>query len=80
MLRTRNLGLLAVSWKRRLISSLRRSSVSCGKIETDDCWPSFCGLMPRSEAWIAFSMALSSEPSHGWMTSVRGSGEETVPT
>lgn len=62
-----------------LISSLRRSSVSGGKFRRI-CLPSFCGLMPRSETWIAFSMALSTEPSHGWMASVRGSGVEIAAT
>ena len=61
------------------MSSLRRSSVSGGKFRRI-CLPSFCGLMPRSDVWIAFSIALSSEPSHGWMDSERGSGVETAAT
>ena len=62
-----------------LISSLRRSSVSGGKFRRISL-PSFCGLMPRSDTWIAFSIALSSEASHGWMASERGSGDEIAAT
>ena len=40
--------------------------------------PSFCGLMPRSEARMAFSMGLSVEESQGWMSRLRGSGVEMV--
>ena len=37
--------------------------------------PSFWGLMPRSDSWMAFSIPLRILASHGVMTSVRGSGE-----
>ena len=42
--------------------------------------PSFWGLMPRSLAWMAFWMSLSSLVSQGEMTRVRASGEEMVAT
>ena len=63
-----------------LLGSLeRRSSVSCGKTRRIRR-PSFCGLMPRSEVWMAFSMGLSRLLSQGEMVSVRASGEATVAT
>ena len=55
----RHLAVLAVSWTLPLVSSLRRSSVSGGKARRITL-PSFWGLMPRSEVWMAFSIALSS--------------------
>ena len=36
--------------------------------------PSLLGVRPRSDFWIAFSIALIWLASHGWITSVRGSG------
>jgi hypothetical protein len=36
--------------------------------------PAFMGVIPRSEATRAFSMALSCPASHGWMARVRASG------
>ena len=42
--------------------------------------PSFWGLMPRSEVWMAFSMALRIEPSQGLMRRLLGSGEEMAAT
>ena len=36
--------------------------------------------MPRSEARIAFSMPLRTEPSHGWIIRERGSGTEMDAT
>ena len=38
-------------------NSLRRSSVSCGKLRRSTA-PSLDGLSPRSDCWMAFSMAL----------------------
>ena len=38
--------------------------------------PSFWGLMPRSEFWMAFSMLLRAVESQGEITRARGSGEE----
>ena len=62
-----------------LVSSLRRSSVSWGKISRITR-PSFWGLMPRSETWMAFSMGFSRLLSQGWIIRVRASGELMVPT
>jgi hypothetical protein len=42
--------------------------------------PSLLGVRPRSDFWIAFSMAAICEASHGWMTRVRASGTEIVAT
>ena len=57
--------------------SRRRSSVSGGKMRRISR-PSLCGLMPISEAWIAFSIILTAEASHGWMVRIWGSGTATV--
>ena len=38
--------------------------------------PSFWGLMPRSEVWMAFSMLFTAVLSQGEINSVRASGEE----
>ena len=40
--------------------------------------PSFSGLSPRSELWIAFSMAPITLLSYGCTTSRVGSGAESV--
>ena len=58
-----------------LTSSLRRSSVSWGKLRRMEP-PSFWGLMPRSEFWMAFSMDFTAVLSQGEISSVRASGEE----
>ena len=39
--------------------------------------PSFTGVSPRSDFWMAFSMAPIWPASQGWMTSVRASGVDT---
>ena len=44
-------------WRTILTSSLRRSSVSCG-IGRRMILPSFDGVRPRSDSWIAFSIWL----------------------
>ena len=44
-------------WRTTLTSSLRRSSVSCG-IGRRMILPSFDGVRPRSDSWIAFSIVL----------------------
>ena len=36
--------------------------------------PSLVGVRPRSDFWIAFSMALICVLSKGWMVIMRGSG------
>jgi len=54
---------------------LRRSSVGDG-IASRTILPSLTGVRPRSEAMIAFSMALSWDASHGWITRLRASGTE----
>ena len=38
--------------------------------------PSLVGLMPISEAWIAFSIGLRVDLSHGWITRMRASATE----
>ena len=38
--------------------------------------PSFWGLIPRSEFWMAFSMLFTAVLSQGEISSVRASGEE----
>jgi hypothetical protein len=60
-------------------SSRRRSSVSGGSGMRMRC-PSFEGVSPRSEARIAFSMALRSDLSHGCTVSSFGSGAATLAT
>ena len=60
-------------------SSLRRSSVSWGNTRRI-ALPSFWGLMPRSEARIAFSIPLRTEASQGWIIRERGSGTEMDAT
>jgi hypothetical protein len=55
--------------------SLRRSWVSCGKARRMT-WPSFAGLMPRSELRIAFSIEEVALRSYGETTSSRASGAE----
>ena len=37
-------------------------------------FPSFDGCRPRSDSWIAFSIALIEVGSNGWMVISRGSG------
>src|SRR3954469_16356105 len=54
-------------------SSFRRSSVGCG-IGSRTTLPSFDGVRPRSDSWIAFSIALIELGSNGWIVSIRGSG------
>ncbi len=39
--------------------------------------PSLLGVSPRSDFRMAFSMAGICDVSHGWMTSVLGSGTES---
>ena len=39
--------------------------------------PSDEGVMPRSDLWMAFSMFPIWEASHGWITSVFGSGTDS---
>ena len=56
-----------------LTSSLRRCSVGIGK-DSRITVPSFEGVMPRSEPWIAFSMAPSELLSYGETTRSRASG------
>ena len=51
----------------------RRSSVSGGKLRRMEC-PSLLGFSPRSECWIAFSMAPIGALSYGVMSSWRASG------
>ena len=53
--------------------SLRRSSVRAG-ITRRMMFPSFVGVNPRSDFWIAFSMVPSCVLSNGWMVIIRGSG------
>ena len=60
-------------WRTTFTSSLRRSSVSCG-IGRRMSLPSFDGCSPRSDSWIAFSIALIELGSNGWIVSMRGSG------
>src|SRR5207247_7665629 len=54
-------------------SSRRRSSLSAGMLRRMTA-PSLPGVRPRSEARIAFSIALMRLRSQGWMTICRGSG------
>ena len=56
-------------------SSLRRSWVSGGK-ESRMALPSLLGFSPRSEFWMAFSMAPIAPLSNGEMMSCRASGTE----
>src|SRR5207237_263744 len=56
-------------------SCLRRSSVGDGMARRTSL-PSFTGVRPRSDAMIAFSIALSWLASQGWITMVRASGTE----
>jgi hypothetical protein len=66
-------------FRQTLTSSRRRSSLS-GGITMRMTEPSLEGVTPRSDCRIAFSIAPKSERSHGWMTSIRGSGTEIFPT
>src|SRR6266511_2723769 len=59
--------------------SRRRSSVSGGKARRMTM-PSFEGWSPRSEDWMAFSMAPMADRSKGWITRSRGSGTEIDAT
>ena len=36
--------------------------------------PSFDGVRPRSDSWIARSICLIDDGSNGWIVSIRGSG------
>ena len=56
-----------------LTSSFLLSSVSSGKLRMMFL-PSLLGVIPRSEFMIAFSISLTSDGSHGAMTSVLASG------
>ena len=56
-------------------SCFRRSSVG-GGIASRITFPSLIGVSPRSDAMMAFSIALSWLTSHGWIVSVRASGTE----
>ena len=58
-----------------LISSLRRSWVRGGKLSRMMV-PSLEGLIPSSEALMAFSMGVRALRSYGEMTSWRASGTE----
>ena len=40
--------------------------------------PSLPGVRPRSDSWIAFSIALIWEESYGWIERSRASGVEIV--
>ena len=60
-----------------LQSSFLRSSVGCGNARRSTL-PSLVGVMPMSEARIAFSIAFRVEASHGWITRMRASETETA--
>jgi hypothetical protein len=47
--------------------------VGCG-IGSRIILPSFEGVRPRSDSWIAFSIVLIELGSKGWIVSIRGSG------
>jgi hypothetical protein len=51
--------------------------VSCG-IGSRISLPSFDGWRPRSDSWIAFSIAFTELGSNGWTFKSRGSGAEIV--
>ena len=59
-----------------LTSCLRRSSVGVGMVSRMSL-PSFTGVRPRSDFWIAFSITPIWPASHGWIASVRASGVDT---
>ena len=62
-----------------LTRSRRRSSVS-GGMGRRMIEPSFWGLSPSSDDWIAFSISPMIDLSHGWTVSSRGSGAAMVAT
>ena len=51
--------------------------MSCG-IGSRIIFPSFEGVSPRSDSWIAFSIARIELGSNGWIVSIRGSGTPIV--
>ena len=61
-----------------LTSSLRRSSVSWGKARRMHL-PSFWGLMPRSDSWMAFSMRLQGRSVPGLDDQRAGDREKPWP-
>src|SRR5918994_2881235 len=73
--RTFRIATLPSSATRRttLTRSLRRSSVSAG-IGSRISLPSFDGVNPRADSWIARSIVLIEPGSNGWIVSSRGSG------
>src|SRR4051794_40333691 len=71
-LRTATLPSSAI-WRTIFTSSLRRSSVSCG-IGRRITLPSFDGVRPSSDSWIARSISLIELGSNGCTVSMRGSG------
>src|SRR6185437_1062760 len=69
----------SASWRRTLVMSRRRSSVS-GGIGMRMMVPAVIGFRPRSDLWMAFSMACTTVFSHGATTSVRPSSTEMLAT